>query len=112
VIDAEEARLELARRFLRFLGPARPERLCKWASRRKEAFRTWAPLSAEPVEIDVGSRSRFMLEADVDRILATRPPEGVRLLPLREPSSTTTRTCSYGSLNRSRCSRGHRSPGD
>jgi hypothetical protein len=85
-IDPEDARLELARHFLRFLGPARPEHFCKWAMlTRDDATRTWAALSPELVEIDVAGGSRFMLEADVDRMQSARPPEGVRLLPPGEP---------------------------
>ena len=84
-IDAEDARRELARRHLRWFGPTTVARLARWTGvEARDAALTWASIEAElePVDLDdVGGGRRFMLEADVDALLAAEPIAGVRLLP-------------------------------
>ncbi len=84
-IDADDARRELARRHLRCFGPTTAARLARWTGvEARDAALTWSSIEAElePVDIDgVEGERRFMLEADVDALLAAEPIAGVRLLP-------------------------------
>ena len=84
-IDAEDARRELARRHLHWFGPTTVARLARWTGvEARDAALTWASIESElePVDIDgVEGGRRFMLETDVDALLAAEPIAGVRLLP-------------------------------
>lgn len=84
-VDAEDARRELARRHLRWFGPTTVARLARGTGvEAREAAQTWSSIGAElePVDIDgVDGAQRFMLEPDVDALLAAEPITGVRLLP-------------------------------
>jgi hypothetical protein len=89
-IDPEDARRELARRFLHWLGPSTAAGLARWTGvKPADARATWAALEAEltPVELDaeVRDRKRFILTEDLDALEGGDPIEGARLLPFDDP---------------------------
>ncbi|MEY2478280.1 MAG: hypothetical protein QOG87_3595 [Actinomycetota bacterium] len=86
-VDAEEARVELARRFLIWLGPASSSQFAKWAGvSRADGETTWRALEPELVTVSLDGVARDMLAA---LPLAAVPPEGVRLLPMGDPLLST-----------------------
>jgi hypothetical protein len=85
-IDPEPARLELARRFLRWHGPAGPRHLARWAGlTREDAQETWAELGPELAPVELAGRQRWLLRDDVDAAISAPRPVGVRLLPPGDP---------------------------
>jgi hypothetical protein len=85
-IDPEDARRELARRFLHWLGPGTAGQLARWTGvTPADAKTTWSAIEQElaPVELEaeVKERRRFMLEADLEALRRAKPIEGVRLVP-------------------------------
>jgi hypothetical protein len=88
-IDAEDARRELARRFLHWLGPATKPALARWTGvTPRDATETWKSIEGELVAVDVGDQ-RFMLASDLDDLVGAEPIQGVRLLPLDDPLTKT-----------------------
>ena len=87
-IDVDDARRELARRFLRWHAPATVQRLARWAGiEPREAKETWRSIESEltAVTVDGLPELRFALTADLERLRDARPVEGVRLLPMDDP---------------------------
>lgn len=85
-VDPEEARLELARRFLGWHGPATADQFAKWAGiARADAGATWAGLGRELVRVAVDDRARHALARDEEALTRCEPPSGVRLLPAGDP---------------------------
>jgi Winged helix DNA-binding domain len=88
-VDAEEARLELGRRFLRWLGPSDAARFRKWAGvPREDAEATWDALAGtgELAPVDVEGHRRWLLAADEAALRSVSVgPEVVRLLPMGDP---------------------------
>ena len=87
-IDVEDARRELARRFLHWYGPATAKRLASWTGvEPRDALETWHSIEAEvvPVEIEGIKERRFMLAGDIDDLRSAKPIDGVRLLPMDDP---------------------------
>lgn len=85
-IEPEEARRELARRFLRWLGPAGPAHFARWAGvTRADAEATWGSLAPEMEPVSFQGRARWMLANDVDDLSSAERPRGVRLLPAGDP---------------------------
>src|SRR5256885_125257 len=94
---AEPARLELARRFLRSVGPSTPQEFAWWsggwagsygASTRGElsdAQQTFRSLEKELTEVDVAGRKQWSLRTDRVRLERAVPVETVRLLPAGDP---------------------------
>jgi hypothetical protein len=84
-IDVEDARRELARRFLHWFGPATKGGLARWAGvQPRDATATWKAIEHElaPVETDgADGDSRFMLATDLEALERAEPISGVRLLP-------------------------------
>ncbi len=83
-IDAEDARRELARRFLHWFGPTTKPALALWTGvRPREASETWKAIERELAEVQVDGLTgrRFMLAADIDALERAEPVSGVRLLP-------------------------------
>ncbi|HLH99875.1 MAG TPA: crosslink repair DNA glycosylase YcaQ family protein [Acidimicrobiales bacterium] len=82
-IDEEEARRELARRFLHWLGPATAERFARWAGvSRADAEATWRAIGPELVAVGAGwmrAEDRALLDHPA------APPDGARLLPQGDP---------------------------
>jgi hypothetical protein len=81
--DPEAARLELARRFLRSLGPATPAGLMRYAAvDRSDAAITFQRLEPELVEVSVeGSPAGWLLGVDAEALTGAAPVLGARLLP-------------------------------
>lgn len=89
-IDVEDARRELARRFLHWLGPATRPGLARWTGvTPRDATETWKSIENELVAVEVNGDTRFMLAADLDDLLNAQPIQGVRLLPLDDPLTKT-----------------------
>ncbi len=85
-IDVEDARRELARRFLHWLGPATKTDLARWTGiPPRDAAATWQAIAPEVAEIEVNGKARFMLAADLDALAHVEPISGVRLLPMDDP---------------------------
>jgi hypothetical protein len=85
-IDADEARRDLARRFLHWLGPASAPHFARWAGvPRPDAQHTWEALAPDMVPVGFEGRRRWLLADDVDGLTAAEPPHGVRLLPAGDP---------------------------
>ncbi len=85
-VDPEAARLELARRFLHWHGPAGPAHFAKWAGvLRPDAEATWAALAPELVPVTFCGRRRWLLAADEPALAGATPPRTVRLLPPGDP---------------------------
>ena len=87
-IDEEEARRELARRFLHWLGPAGPAQLARWAGiERADAEVTLQALADELVPVAISQGAGVMLAADHERLSTVErgAAAGVRLLNLGDP---------------------------
>jgi hypothetical protein len=85
-LDPEEARLELARRFLGWHGPAAAGQFAKWAGvTRKDAAETWRRLAPELIPVAVDGRARWLLARDEQALRGAVPPTGVRFLPQGDP---------------------------
>jgi hypothetical protein len=81
-IGAEEARLELARRFFEYLGPATGKDLQWWlAGSREDATETVAALGDELVPVVVEGRECFILASSLPRSGDLPDPDLVLLLP-------------------------------
>lgn len=84
-IDDESARVELARRFLHWLGPADAKQLSKWTKvSLRDAKETLAALGGELVPVSFDGRPCRLLAAD-ETALADAAPHGCRLLPMGDP---------------------------
>ncbi|MFE6735941.1 winged helix DNA-binding domain-containing protein [Microbacterium sp. NPDC057650] len=84
-VEPERARAELLRRYLHCYGPSTRADFAAWLGvRAGDVAPWWDLLTDELVEIDTGRRT-WMLAADVDTLRAASMPEGVRLLPPRDP---------------------------
>src|SRR5947199_4798496 len=93
----EPARLELARRLLRSVGPSTPTEFAWWsggwagsfgASTRGElsdAEQTFRSLEKELTEVEVAGRKQWALRTDRVRLERAVPVETVRLLPAGDP---------------------------
>ncbi len=91
-IDPEDARIELARRFLRWFGPQRKERLAWWTNvDPRDARATWEALLPELVAVECEGSDGFVLETDVEALLGAESFENVRLLPIDDPYLKTGR---------------------
>ena len=83
-IDPEDARRELARRFVHWFGPTTKTALARWTGvAAREATETWKAIEADLIEVEVAGLAgpRFLLAADVDGLEHAEPVSGVRLLP-------------------------------
>lgn len=78
---------ELARRFLRAYGPARPKLLADWAGIAPSHAQTLWERAGELAEVDLDGARAWVLDADADALAAAPRPEGVRLLPNLDPLS-------------------------
>ncbi len=85
-IDVEDARCELARRFLHWLGPATKADLARWTGvPPRDAAITWESIEQELAPVEVSGERRFMLAADIDALEHAEPVSGVRLLAMDDP---------------------------
>lgn len=84
--EPEAARLELARRFLRSLGPSTPNEFAWWSGvAPAEARYTFRSLGKELAEVDRQGRTSWILRTDRDALERAAPASGVRLLPPGDP---------------------------
>src|SRR2546427_1553474 len=93
----ERARLELARRFLRSVGPSTPEEFAWWSGgwagsfgsathgELSDAQETFRYLGRELTEVELEGRKRWALRTDRSRLEHAVPVEAVRLLPAGDP---------------------------
>lgn len=85
-LDLEQARRELARRYLRWHGPASHRQFARWAGVNvPEATRTFTALRPELVPVSFQGRARWLLATDEAALRAATRPAGVRLLPPGDP---------------------------
>lgn len=86
----DDAGPALLRRYLHAYGPATPENLAYWLTeglgvprRRLEGW--WGSLRDELVSESVGGRTCYLLQADLDEVIAAEPSRAVVLLPAYDP---------------------------
>jgi hypothetical protein len=85
-IDPDQARLELARRFLGWYAPATSDQFAKWAGiSQGDATQTWTELAAELIPVAIDGEVRDLLLRDQESLLRTDPVTGTRLLPMGDP---------------------------
>ena len=84
-VDPDMARAELLRRYLHCYGPSTRAAFASWLGVRSgDVDPWWSLVEDELTQVDYGGRA-WMLDADVDTLRAEAIPEGVRLLPPRDP---------------------------
>lgn len=84
-IDPESARAELLRRYLHCYGPSTSANFAAWLGvRPADAAPWWNLLDEDLTEIDFNGRT-WLLAEDLDTLRSSPTPEGVRLLPPRDP---------------------------
>lgn len=82
----EEARLELARRFLRSQGPSTPSGFAWWSGvEQSDAKLTFQLLSEELSEVNVMGRESWVLNESMNGLQRASPAETIRLLPQGDP---------------------------
>lgn len=85
-LDVEDARRELARRFLHWLGPATRADLARWTGvPPADAAATWQAIEPELAPVEVNGERRFLLAADLEALERAEPLRGARLLPMDDP---------------------------
>ena len=89
-IDPELARLELARRFLRSVGPANPEEYAWWSGNTpRDSRHTFQFLENELAEVILKGRRSWILRRDLRALKDAVPTDTVRLLPPGDPYLAT-----------------------
>ena len=89
-IDVEEARRELARRFLHHLGPGTAGGFARWSGVSvTDARGTFAALGPETVPVTLAGERRVLLADDLPALSRAEPADTVRLLPPGDPYLTT-----------------------
>ena len=89
-IDPEDARAELARRFLHWLGPATKSGLARWTGvKPRDVTATWRAIDGELASVNIEGEARFMLATDLEALTSAEPIRGVRLLPMDDPLTKT-----------------------
>jgi hypothetical protein len=85
-LNAQDARAELLRRFLRCYGPATPQAFAEWTAWHvSDARDVFAAITSELVEVSADGSAAWMLSAYVDQLTVDAEVEGVRLLPPQDP---------------------------
>jgi Winged helix DNA-binding domain len=85
-IDVEDARRQLARRFIHWYGPTTKARLATWTGVQPgDAAETWRAIESELAEVEVEGLRRSMLATDIAALEGAEPVSGVRLLPFDDP---------------------------
>lgn len=82
-VDVEDARVELARRFVRWFGPVTQRRFAWWTGlERADIEPTWRALAGELTAVEALGEERFVLTEAVD---VARDGSGVRFVPHGDP---------------------------
>lgn len=82
-VDVEDARVELARRFVRWFGPVSVAQFARWAAvDPSDAKITWSRLTDELTPVRFLDEDRFVHENDQENATTI---EGVRLVPHGDP---------------------------
>lgn len=85
-VDEEDARLELARRFLRWFAPQTKDRFRWWTGvEPKDATLTWQAIEPELVAVDLEGKERYVLASDAEALEGAEPIAGVRLIHNDDP---------------------------
>jgi hypothetical protein len=85
-VDAEVARAETARRYLRCYGPSTRAHLAGWLGIASgDAQPWWSAIEAELTEVDVDGADRWALTEDLGALNSPADATGVRMLPPRDP---------------------------
>jgi hypothetical protein len=91
-IDPEDARRELARRFLHWLGPGTKAGLARWVGvPPREAAETWQGIERELEGVELEGERRFVLASDLAAFEHAGPVEGARLVPQDDPFTKVDR---------------------
>lgn len=92
-IDVEEARRELARRFVHWFGPTTLKAMGRWmGTPPRDARETWTGIEKELTPVELEGESRFMQIDDIDSLLKAAPVTGIGLLPYDDPFAKFDRT--------------------
>lgn len=85
--SGEEARVELARRYVHLTGVASPAEFAAWLGYQARDVRaSWDNLEHELTRCDVAGKRKWALTSDLESLAdGARRPEGVRLLPPSDP---------------------------
>ena len=81
----EDPGAELARRFLRAYGPARPKLLADWAGLASSHAKALWERAGELTPVGLDGTKAWVLADDVDALVDGARPDGVRLLPNLDP---------------------------
>ncbi len=86
-IDPEEVRVELARRYLSWMGPANAASFARWAGVTiSDAGVTWAKIRPELLPVGLNGDAEWILAVDESALEDGGPScQGARLLPLGDP---------------------------
>ena len=85
-VDPEDARVELARRFLRWFAPATRAQYAKWvATSPADAKATWDALGKQLQSVELDGETRYVLKDDADALTGAEPVQGIRLIPHGDP---------------------------
>lgn len=85
-VDRDEARAELARRFLHCYGPSTAQRFAEWTQRSTaDAKAAFSRIEDELLEVGVEGRKAWLLRRDEKAFSSPPEPDGVRLLPVQDP---------------------------
>ncbi len=92
LIDPDHARRELARRFLRWHGPAGVRRFGTWAHVPPvDASETFRQLGSEVIPVTVNGEARCLHAGDEEALRGAPPAPGVRFLMQGDPLLATDR---------------------
>lgn len=84
-VEPDVARAELLRRYLRCYGPSTRQDFAAWVGIRAGDVDPWWNLVEEELaQVDFGGTA-WILAEDIDALRSAPKPEGVRLLPPRDP---------------------------
>ena len=81
----EDPGAELARRFLRTYGPARPKLLAEWAGVATSHAKSLWERAGELMPVDLDGTKAWVLAEDEQVLARATESQGVRLLPNRDP---------------------------
>jgi hypothetical protein len=85
-VEADVARAEIARRYLRCYGPSTRADYGSWLGvTADDASKWWKLIEDELQEVRVDGRSRWVLAEDLQALRSPPEARGVRLLPPRDP---------------------------